>query len=561
MTTNTAQYPEANSLSNNNIMKQPAETVLNLFFDLPGAMICILNANGFFERLSKGFEEILGWRDQELKSKPYIDFVHSEDLAAIQEKIASLGDDKQTVQFEHRFQCKDGQYKWLSWSAQSAGDGLLYAMAQDMAGETSDHKPVQDAVNNALDQTEKRALQLDELNALSLSLSHSRDNPSIFKEVVEKTKSIIGCDRASVALIDEREGIFELFAVRGVESNLPSGVKAPLAGSSIEMVMKARHVIINSDPGEEFSRDGIQTTMNAPLIIDGAVIGALNAASKVAQAFGPAEERLMRQIASMLASVLENRRLLNQTEAVLSETHQLYQASAALNASENYEEILNVVREYTSASEAESVGIGYFGEGTTLTDAFPAKFDILASWQPHVADIFKLHYTRDELPTIDQIIRPELVVYDNIQQTPMGPEIRAIFDQIGAVSVIFAPLSTANQWLGFLSIMFARQLNLSETELQQISSLASQASIAVQNLYNLEASQRRAQRERTIREITEAMQSANNLEHLVQLTTEALGEHFSADLAIVELGGGIGDKKTAVPAAENLALPETDTLS
>lgn len=51
-----------------------------------------------------------------------------------------------------------------------------------------------------------------------------------------------------------------------------------------------------------------------------------------------------------------------------------------------------------------------------------------------------------------------------------------------------------------------------------------------------EAVQRRAQREQTIRQITEKMRLASNLEDLVKITATELGQHLSAAHVLVELG-------------------------
>jgi hypothetical protein len=52
-----------------------------------------------------------------------------------------------------------------------------------------------------------------------------------------------------------------------------------------------------------------------------------------------------------------------------------------------------------------------------------------------------------------------------------------------------------------------------------------------------------------IREITEKMRAAINLEDLIKTTAKELGQHFSADYAFVELG--LDTRAEAVEQPEN----------
>jgi GAF domain-containing protein len=51
-----------------------------------------------------------------------------------------------------------------------------------------------------------------------------------------------------------------------------------------------------------------------------------------------------------------------------------------------------------------------------------------------------------------------------------------------------------------------------------------------------EASQKAAVREQAIRAITDNVRSASNLEELVETVTTELGQYFSADYTLIELG-------------------------
>ena len=79
--------------------------------------------------------------------------------------------------------------------------------------------------------------------------------------------------------------------------------------------------------------------MNAPLIAGGVAIGTLNVASLQANAFPQRDEQLLMQIANVMASTIQNRRLFAQTQAALDENRQqnqaLRRALAALQQTQN----------------------------------------------------------------------------------------------------------------------------------------------------------------------------------------------------------------------------------
>jgi rsbT co-antagonist protein RsbR len=105
------------------------------FFTQSLEMLATANAAGHFVELNPVWEKVLGHSLDELKAVPFLDFVHPDDveatIAAATRLNTAAGD---VVDFENRYRCKDGTYKWLQWaaSAVSGDDGLIYACARDV---------------------------------------------------------------------------------------------------------------------------------------------------------------------------------------------------------------------------------------------------------------------------------------------------------------------------------------------------------------------------------------------------------------------------------------------
>lgn len=102
------------------------------FFELPLDMLCVINAEGKFKQVSGGWERVVGFASNELYSQPFIEFIHQEDRKITKQALVKLSKGQETVQFENRFSCKDGSYKWLSWHAICHENNLIYAIAHDV---------------------------------------------------------------------------------------------------------------------------------------------------------------------------------------------------------------------------------------------------------------------------------------------------------------------------------------------------------------------------------------------------------------------------------------------
>jgi PAS domain S-box-containing protein len=110
----------------------------NLFGISPG-LICIADTDGYFKYLNPEWEKTLGYSLEELLSKPFMDFMHPDDLETTRKEIEKQCDGKATFHFENRYRCMDASYKTLEWRSTPSIDGRLFAIAIDI----SDRKRVE----------------------------------------------------------------------------------------------------------------------------------------------------------------------------------------------------------------------------------------------------------------------------------------------------------------------------------------------------------------------------------------------------------------------------------
>ena len=110
-----------------------ARDELEGFFSIGPELACIASVDGYFKKLNPAWEEILGYDGNYLLNRPFIDFVHPDDVPATLREVEKQLAGGATVNFLNRYRCKDGSYRWLDWKSTPAKNGrLLYATAKDI---------------------------------------------------------------------------------------------------------------------------------------------------------------------------------------------------------------------------------------------------------------------------------------------------------------------------------------------------------------------------------------------------------------------------------------------
>jgi len=155
-----------------------AETKRNRFFTLALDLLAIADFEGRFLQINPVWERTLGFSEEELKAKTGLEFVHPDDRAEMQKQLDRLRKGDSIAAFEGRYRCKDGSYRWLSWSAAPfASEKLIYIFARDI----TTRKQHESEIEGLNDQLEGRVHQLTEANAeleaFNYTISHDLRSP------------------------------------------------------------------------------------------------------------------------------------------------------------------------------------------------------------------------------------------------------------------------------------------------------------------------------------------------------------------------------------------------
>ncbi|MCC5876323.1 MAG: PAS domain S-box protein [Candidatus Sumerlaeia bacterium] len=113
--------------------RQQARQTGERFFELSLDMISIIDMNGHFRRINPAWRQTLGYRIEDIRDKPFLDFVHPEDHEVTIAAYTDLKKGGTLTHFENRYRASDGSWKILQWACTSSiEDRVVYSITRDV---------------------------------------------------------------------------------------------------------------------------------------------------------------------------------------------------------------------------------------------------------------------------------------------------------------------------------------------------------------------------------------------------------------------------------------------
>ncbi|MEM6533317.1 MAG: PAS domain-containing protein [Myxococcota bacterium] len=100
----------------------PSLRIASAFQERSGDLEAIVGGDECFVWVSPGWTATLGWSFEELCARPYLEFIHPDDVSLTRAHAASASADAAEGEFfENRCLTRHGDYRWLQWSAVRKG--------------------------------------------------------------------------------------------------------------------------------------------------------------------------------------------------------------------------------------------------------------------------------------------------------------------------------------------------------------------------------------------------------------------------------------------------------
>ncbi len=128
------------------IKRKQLEQELYQIFNFAPDIICIAGVDGYFKKINPSMSRLLEYTEEELLSRPYIEFVHPDDRGSTTTEVKHVFDGRPSFHFENRYITKSGKIRSLAWTATEASDeSLIFCVARDI----TDKKELEDLLNKA----------------------------------------------------------------------------------------------------------------------------------------------------------------------------------------------------------------------------------------------------------------------------------------------------------------------------------------------------------------------------------------------------------------------------
>jgi PAS domain S-box-containing protein len=107
---------------------------LRTLIELSSELIAITGYDGHFQLLNQAWETTLGFTREELRSKPFLEFVHPEDREKTILMVERLLPGVPLFSFQNRYLCKDGTYRPIHWRGFTSPQAQRYfTVARDVS--------------------------------------------------------------------------------------------------------------------------------------------------------------------------------------------------------------------------------------------------------------------------------------------------------------------------------------------------------------------------------------------------------------------------------------------
>ena len=141
-------------------------------------VICAIDADGRFVKVSMASAQLWGYAPAELVGRAYAELVHPDD--AIKTTVAAevIRSGQPTVDFSNRYVCKDGRVIDIDWSSVwSVTDGMWFSVARDATRRKQTERAIASLNAELALNAEQLQQSNHELEAFSYSISHDLRAP------------------------------------------------------------------------------------------------------------------------------------------------------------------------------------------------------------------------------------------------------------------------------------------------------------------------------------------------------------------------------------------------
>jgi PAS domain S-box-containing protein len=280
----------AGALGVNAARRARAQDELDRIFTLSPDLITVADFEGHFTRVNPAVEQVLGYTEEELLARPYLELIHPDDRERTAAEADAIEQGKTTVSFENRFVRKDGSHRLLEWTTTpGVEERVMYGMARDVT-------------ERRQAETELARLAGEQAALRRVATLVARGVPAVevFSAVAEEVERLLDAQATTIGRL-EPDGTMAIVASSGTaRDEMPVGSRMKLESSMVltRVVRTGRSARVDDydhaseSVGQRAQRLGIHCALAVPIRVEGSLWGSIAAGTEREQFPADAEQRL-----------------------------------------------------------------------------------------------------------------------------------------------------------------------------------------------------------------------------------------------------------------------------
>ncbi len=281
-----------------------------------------------------------------------------------------------------------------------------------------------------------------------------------------------------------------------------------------------------------FSTLEVATTASIPLRSGNRWQGLLTFDWRTPHEFSRAEQFIFRQLMEPIAANVASRRATLAQEVALAETESLYKITHTLAELSDQREMAEAaLTQYLQLLNMQQGGVllydDDFAMGTLIAHV---KNGVLI--EPGT----RIQITGNPINKLLIETKQPVVVTDVFTDPRLGQS-RELVEKLGFRAILMVPILIQGQVIGSLGADSPDSIyKFSDRAIDFVKTVTDRLGVAFENQRLFQQTQRRAQQEQILREITDKMRAAISLDELVKITAQELGDYLAAGHTLLELG-------------------------
>jgi len=316
---------------------EAARAETNRLYNMSVDLIGSAGFNGYFKEINPAWEASLGHTRETLMSKPFLEFVHPEDIDSTIAAATQLAQGVNAIEFTNRYRTADGSYKWISWnSVGSVENQTIYFVAHDISAQREVEMQREEMLRiseEANTRTRRLANEMQTVVDVSTAVTSLMNVDELLPIVVNLTKDRFQLYHAHIYLLSEDGEFLNLAAGAGdagramlehghrISANNPNSIVARAARTRTAAIVN--DVTLAPDFLPNLLLPDTRAEMALPMIVGDHLLGVLDVQSELVGRFDDEDAQIKAALAAQVAVAVENARRFQsiaEAEAALSET-------------------------------------------------------------------------------------------------------------------------------------------------------------------------------------------------------------------------------------------------